>query len=91
MSYEGKSVYLCTNGHLIERDAYDDPHDCPHCKQPLKHLFGVDYTNGADETGKCPGEENYKKLVKIEEAKEELCTCCGQLKVMGSARWKWLG
>ena len=50
MSYEGYQEWLCTSGHYLARDAYEDaPPKCPHCRGALAYYHAVDQTNGEEE------------------------------------------
>jgi hypothetical protein len=47
MSYEGYSQNLCTSGHLLEVDCYDDvPEKCEYCDCAFVFSHDVDNTNG---------------------------------------------
>lgn len=88
MSYEGRSVYICEQGHLNETDCYEDPETCFFCKGKLTFLFGVDQTNGMV-NGKYPGSENYAFLKRIALERSKKCDCCGHVKVLEPERFEW--
>lgn len=51
MSYEGREVYICGNGHIIERDCYENEYrkqheDCKFCGTKFTRLGSIDDTNG---------------------------------------------
>lgn len=90
MSYEGYEVSLCKRGHKVLHDAYGDSlSGCPFCGSDLKFLFAVDQTNGPDETGRCPGEENFQFLVVDTPEVKETCGCCGAMKLVQRETFKW--
>ena len=52
MSYEGRVLYMCPNGHVNFQDAYVDEHysewitECPYCSEKLERIGDIDDTNG---------------------------------------------
>lgn len=73
MSYEGRCIVLCQNGHKDSYDAYDTPNlhqawECPVCGTGACWCEQVDDTNG-------PGVET--KLVEYKSEQVEVCPCCG--------------
>src|SRR5207247_10056639 len=85
MSYEGRDVVLCVNGHKHEYNSFDSPLDalfpygegvnpaawkCSVCDADYSAHYSIDETNGLDEDGKYPGEIT---LEVIEAAKYETC------------------
>jgi len=80
MSYEGEELYLCANGHLHQRNCYNELEgNCPVCEVPIVWRMGVDQTNHA---GIWPVFEVYA------EAKVETCLCCNHTKVIKPETYK---
>ena len=94
MSYEGYEMWLCEKGHLHTFSAWNEPERetwvCPDCaKKGIVSLLAwvscVDETNGADETGHCPG---YVELEVVIPTKTCTCKECGHTHVVEEPTYK---
>ena len=51
MSYEGRVLYMCKNGHVMYKDVYEDYYSdndtkiCKFCNTKLERVGGIDDTN----------------------------------------------
>jgi hypothetical protein len=85
MSYEGREVWLCANGHRRDFDCYNAPNDtegtqryhCP-CRAPWVWSESIDQTN-------CEGVESV--LVVHRSAVTETCAHCGTVKQLEEVRY----
>lgn len=73
MGYQGRIIYICNKGHVLQRDCYVDeygerPADCPFCNTPYTVVGTVDDTNGNSVAGfKLNCLEKEEKTIKYED------------------------
>lgn len=91
MSYEGLSRFLCKDGHLWTRDAFEVMYNnlkdnkCPICGKPAIWENMVDYTNGSfDGENRIDGfiELDFKKKYKA------ICENCGKIHICNCSTYK---
>jgi len=85
MSYEGRIVYLCENGHRYMQDCYDANKKCPFCKAKSIWSHSIDDTN--DEAHGTISEEDWDNFI-LHREKSEVCECCGHETIIAPAVYR---